>query len=309
MKKFSRSLFLFFLFPFLGLLILVILHIILPLTSDYDYDGGLKIKHELLLKNKKQKKIVFVGGSNLAQGLDSKKIQDNFSDYKIINYGQRFDTGLEFYLDEISNYLGENDIVIIVPEYEMILNNYFGNLTLTRIWLEGLNAYPLENYTFDIRSVIDYSIYRISLLINLQIGSFPKQNSTNNILGFNEFGDFTFHWFWKHKKFENYNEVISFNHKKSTFGKVTKFLALSKTNSIKVLVVPPITAKSHFLKINKLVNFNNAFWLKSGQSYSCNPNDMVIDDSFFYDSPYHLLYQGVQIKTDKIIQILKHFIN
>ncbi len=309
MKKFSRNLFLFFLYPFFVLLILVILHILLPKASDYDYDGGLKIKHQLLLSNKNKKKIIFIGGSNLAQGLDSKKIQDNFSSYKIINYGQRFDTGLEFYLDEISNYLGKDDIVVIVPEYEMILNNYFGNLTLTRIWLEGLNSYPLENYELDIRSVIDYSIYRILLLKNIQIGSFPKQNNTNNILGFNEFGDFTLHWFWKHKKFENYNEVISLNYKKSTFAKATKFLALSKTNSIKVVVVPPMTAKSHFLKINKLVNFNTAFWLKSGQSYLCNPNDMVIDDSFFYDSPYHLLYQGVQIKTDKIIQFLKNFIN
>lgn len=309
MKKFSRSLFLFFLFPFLVLLILVILHIILPFTSDYDYDGGLKIKHELLLKNKKQKKIVFIGGSNLAMGLDSKKLQKEFIDYKIINYGHRFQFGLNFYFNEIKEYIDSGDIVVIVPEYEIILKDYFGKQALTKIYLERLNNYPLKVDDIDTRSVFDYIIERFKFLIALKNGYFKQKENHNKIDGFNEFGDLTCHWKFKHKQLEIYNDVKNPILAMSIQNQILNFNNYCKNNQIKVLLIPPMNARNNFIKINNLTNFNIAFWNKLGIPYLCKPEDMVIDDSFFYDTPYHLLYQGVQIKTDKIIQILKHFIN
>ncbi|SFD07782.1 hypothetical protein [Algibacter pectinivorans] len=269
--------------------------------SDYDFDGGLKLKHQLLEKNKDKKKIVFIGGSNLALGLDSNKIQSSFPDYQIINYGHRFHYGLDFYISEIKNYLNKNDIIVIVPEYQLILDDYFGNQPLAKLRIENLNY---SDFKIDIspRDFLSYVNERFRFLIKLKEGTFPNQKSHNRASAFNKFGDCNAHWYWENKKHQDYIDpdiinVVSTNYLKSFTDTFTKRGNL-------ILLIPPMYEKNSYNLSENLVEVNVEYYKKASLNYAYPTDKMILDSKYFYDSPYHLLYEGIDIKTNIIISVL-----
>ena len=73
------------------------------------------------LQNPSQR-IIFLGGSNLAFGLDSELIEKSLenilnTDITVINMGLHAGIGLNRLINQILPYLREQDIVILVPEY------------------------------------------------------------------------------------------------------------------------------------------------------------------------------------------------
>ena len=61
-------------------------------------------------------KIVFVGGSNLAYGLNSKRVEDSLQ-MSVVNMGLHAGFGLKFILNEVKPYINKGDIVVLSPEY------------------------------------------------------------------------------------------------------------------------------------------------------------------------------------------------
>lgn len=88
------------------------------LTSPCQYDqtflGELKDKHTRL-KSITEEKIVLIGGSNLAFGLDSKKLQE-YVGKPIVNYGLYATIGTKAMLDMSRSHIKKGDIVVICPE-------------------------------------------------------------------------------------------------------------------------------------------------------------------------------------------------
>ena len=101
-------------------------------SNQYDktFFAEMLDKYELL-KNTKEKKIVIVGGSSLPFGLRSDVIDDEFEDYKVVNYGLYAALGTKFMLDTSKVNIGKGDIVIIAPEIsEQTYSTYFNAETV-----------------------------------------------------------------------------------------------------------------------------------------------------------------------------------
>ena len=269
--------------------------------SDYDYDGGLKLKHQLLEKNKDKKKIIFIGGSNLSMGINSNQIKSSFPDYQIINYGHRFQYGLDFYISEIKPYLIKHDIVVIVPEYQLILDDYFGTQQLSKVRLEKLN-YSNFKINLSPRDFLEYTIERSQFLHELSVGSFPNSLNHNRVNAFNEFGDCTAHWFWNNIKHSEYREPSKI--KLIDIHYLENFIKTFTKKGIHFILTPPMYEKSSFAINQNLIEANVKFYKKAGLTYAYPIDKMILDSKYFYDSPYHLLHEGVQIKTNKIISVL-----
>ncbi len=79
-------------------------------------------KHHLLVQQPSPR-IVFVGGSNLAFGLDSLAIERSLG-YHPINMGLHLALGLDFMLAEIEAFLKPDDVVLISLEYEHFVDLY-----------------------------------------------------------------------------------------------------------------------------------------------------------------------------------------
>ena len=73
-------------------------------------------KEEVLIENKTSKKIVIIGGSNVAFGIDSIKIEKEFG-IKAINFGCMAGIGPEILLSKIDQHLKSGDVVLFCWEY------------------------------------------------------------------------------------------------------------------------------------------------------------------------------------------------
>ena len=90
----------------------------LPAFSGTGAEGSFCIKYERVRALRNSKKIVVVSGSSTLNGLNSKMLYEGFNgEYEVINYGTNAGTQMLFYLDVISNYVTEGDLIIHAPEF------------------------------------------------------------------------------------------------------------------------------------------------------------------------------------------------
>src|SRR2546423_1051105 len=75
------------------------------------------IDKENLIRNTPQPRVIFVGGSNLAFGLNSLLIQRRLG-RSVVNMGLSAGLGMRFMLAEVRPHLRPGDLVVVVPEYE-----------------------------------------------------------------------------------------------------------------------------------------------------------------------------------------------
>ena len=86
------------------------------------YSGGAEgtfcIKYERVRTLRDQKKIIVVSGSSTMHSLTSSTMEANFPGYAVVNYGTNISNSSLFFLDVISNYVTEGDLIIHAPEMD-----------------------------------------------------------------------------------------------------------------------------------------------------------------------------------------------
>ena len=87
----------------------------LPAKYDTTYMGELKYKYERLT-SVRGPKIVLIGGSSAAFGVDSTLLEQELPAYEMVNFGMYAALGSRMMLDLAENSIGEGDIVIFMPE-------------------------------------------------------------------------------------------------------------------------------------------------------------------------------------------------
>ena len=108
---------------------LLIVGLFLPAQFLNTYYGELSIMYARL-KNTDGKKIVVVGNSSVAFGMDSalleEQLQKNGYEYAVCNFGLYGALGTKLMLDLSRNYIHEGDIVLFAPEFnEQSFSLYF----------------------------------------------------------------------------------------------------------------------------------------------------------------------------------------
>jgi hypothetical protein len=112
MKKFCLKLFLHFGLPILGMGGLIFL---LPYPEN-TYNLAILDKHRLLAAAESPK-LVLVGGSNVAFGVDSAAIRERLY-IPVVNMGVTINFGLGRILDDVSPFLNPGDTLLVIPEYQ-----------------------------------------------------------------------------------------------------------------------------------------------------------------------------------------------
>ena len=87
----------------------------IPAKYDATYMGELKYKYGRLA-SVRGSKIVLVGGSSAAFGIDSSLIEKEFPEYEVVNFGMYAALGSRMMLDLAQRSIGDGDIVIFMPE-------------------------------------------------------------------------------------------------------------------------------------------------------------------------------------------------
>ena len=270
-----------------------------------------QIDKNKLLKDTPKPRLIFVGGSNLAYGLDSKKIKDSLN-INPINTGVHVNLGLKFMLANTLQYIKPGDIIVLSSEYQQ----FYGNLANG----EGELLSLVTDIIPQSRKLLDYQqVFTLAKLLPEYAQSkfrpiflfykFPKNDGVGRYdrAAFNNFGDATAHWKLSGENPKPYPAINKsfnldalqalLNFRKQVYQKKAKLYVTfpgyqksSYQNSVtKIMQVKEVLKDNHFLLISS-------------------PEEYIIPDSLIFDTPYHLTKKGVDYRTELLIQDLKKLI-
>ena len=301
MKKFLSKIFVFF--AIIG--IVFVSGLFLPATPKAkNYVLFYKTKKDSLLQNVPSPRIIFIGGSNLVYGLNSQLFKDSLS-LNSINTGSTATVGLSYMMDNTLPYIRSGDIVVIAGEYQQFFRSFAsGSQGLLRLLMEvdpsGFKTLKMQQWINITKKLPEYFVSKIDP--NEYFG--VKINPAYTTAIFNEYGDSNAHWVLKKQGFD----PDDFNNRKlnrAIFAEMKIFEKELITREAHLFVsYPCFQAKSFDLNetgidlVEKTLIENNFDLLGTAERYKMN-------DSLMFDTPYHLIKTGVDLRTELLIEDIK----
>lgn len=275
---------------------------------------------DALIRRTPSPKIILVGGSNLAFGIDSHMIEDSLH-VNVVNMGLYAKLGLRYMLAQAKPYIEPGDVIIIAPEYDQFFGDFAaGDNTLNTALLYA----PSDRMGDFIKS---YSVIDVVLrpraeqarraflhLAAASIGAeskyFPADTSpVYNRHSFNDRGDMVGHL--KMKSMDPDSIFVRPLPPMKTFNART----IDGLNAV-AEVARRVGAKSYFM----FPSFMQRAWMVSDKSVDSlitrlkpdlkmpfvgTPQDFVFADTLFYNTRYHLNGAGRALRTVRMIDILR----
>jgi hypothetical protein len=306
MKKFITNTIIFFV-PFL---LIIFFGLILPTTPRASKSLIMSgIKKDSLLKKSPSPRIIFVGGSSLSFGLNSKTIKDSLH-INPINTAIHAAIGLKYITDNTLQYIKKGDVIVLVPEYFHYYTNVnFGSEELFR------TIFDLKKYNI--------SLMNISQILNL-VSFIPKYSLTKykiyeytnfvesliySVHSFNEFGDVNAHWNLTQKEFSSYDKFDSHFIYESV-ELIKKFnLSIKDKGAILFISYPPYEEASFNNALAQIQKVEREL-RKTGLTILGTPERYKLPHSMFFNTGSHLLKSGVDHRTQLLLEdfnkALKH---
>lgn len=273
------------------------------------------IDKQALLRGQPAPRVVFVGGSNLAFGLNSTAIA-NQSSLKPVNMGLHVELGLDFMLKEAKRGLHTGDVVVISPEYELFGDGYAGG---GEILYTALEQHPGNIQYFSWRNAIkvtDQGFLLASQILDYDYRCLAGQksdydpNDPDNVYkrsAFNQYGDVVAHYGMARKEFpipELDPKVTSLTIRR-TINELSDFQHWAARNGVVVVfsfpVVPQVYIDKNRLAIEKIKNAVAELTLPILDS----PEEMTLPPEDFFDTPYHLTEAGTTKRAAHLLTKLR----
>jgi hypothetical protein len=264
-----------------------------------------KSMKDSLLSHVKEPRVIFIGGSNLIYGLNSQLIKDSLG-VNPINSGLSINLGLVYMLDAVSPYIKEGDLVILCPEYQLYFSRY------------GYGLPDFFRYLKD-NDPNGFKILRAKHVPNLFIKGMPRYakskfdyrnyvyDETKDIHGkhvINDFGDSDYHWNLEHRNF-NLILPIKDNVNFEMIKEIKRFESFVNDKGGELMISFPGIQESSYEVIQQKVNEIYTILQKEGFTLLGSPQRYIMPDSLMFDSPYHLLKEGVDRRTNNVIEDIK----
>jgi hypothetical protein len=271
-----------------------------------------KIKDSLMI-NVPHPRIIFIGGSNMALGLDSKIIKDSLH-LNPINTSISIGLGAKYMFQHNLEYLRPTDIVVAALEYENYVNEW------------DIGTEDLASLVFDVsfRNLRFLSVKQIFKMIvpGLSIRWWSRYNTLKNKLknksiidisniynkySFNEFGDNYKHWEEKSDlSIKNYAIQGKLNHE--VFEKLKKIEKMINKRGARLLITYPCLNFSS-IKLSEKIITDIQKELEQNFHVLGTPLRYSIPDTLLFDSPYHPVKKGIDIRTNNLIEDIRNEIN
>src|SRR6266540_537686 len=270
-----------------------------------------------LLKKAPSPKIIFIGGSNLAFGVDSRLIAQAL-DMSVVNMGLHTGLGLNLLFNIVSKNAKENDVVVLCPEYEYISGNlFYGDQTL----LSSFHYYPdgvscitgfAQLYHIVATNIARNKNVRSSILSDIHssnkkmTGSNPLEvllTSVYSRRAFNGYGDIIAHL--QQGKMNFVNNKIDDNISYEVLGEINKLKLALTQKKVKFIMLYPCMPESRFETYKEQLDFIDSKLKRFDLIGTLRPQDYVYQDNDFFDSCYHLNSNGRHKRTLRLINDIK----
>jgi hypothetical protein len=280
----------------------------LPYMDSSDYMSAILDK-ERLLRETPSPKIVFIGASNLAFGLDSERVQSAMH-LPVVNLGLHGGIGLKFMLDSTRPYVKKGDIVVVVPEYEEFFGErHYGEAPLLNALHLSPEGWRYIDSTHQYRVIWRYALTETKDTIHAM---YKRPSSSGKIYSresFNRFGDLVAHLKEKPRKIDSFGvplENEKFNDR--VLADLAKFREYSEGNGAAVVILSPSIAESAFTMNHAAIRevYDRIRTYDGlGAIQKSTPEDYVFPDSCFFDTAYHLTGTCRETRTEKVITTLR----
>ena len=299
MKKFFITISVFSLLIILSLF--GIIKIISPLIRNTNDYVGASIDKEKRLATIQTPKIIFVGGSNLAFGTNSKMIEDS-THYPVVNMGLHAGLGLDFMLSEVTSGVKKGDIVLLSIEYNLDDRPDLKLLTQTI----DLNPIAKQYISFNINEGLGYYVYDIQRCLTSSIKTLGKKFSNNIYLrnGFTAEGDLTTYFTMPDIPFLIPKMVLT--DYSSRISKINNLVETCSSRGAKIYFIFPTCQKSTYVANKDFINkYADIFHKALKCPILGSPETFVYADNNYFNSEYHLNKYGRQLRSADIIKLLK----
>lgn len=267
-----------------------------------------------LLRDTPSPRIIIVGGSNVAFGIDSELMEQELG-MPVINDGLHVALGIAP-INEIKHYLRANDIVIISLEYYNFTDeqSFFGQPQYLADWVEFSpeRIWYLHEPLKQMPSIYTIMLERkVNRQLNYYLNGFSYEAGRNFYSGnlFNEHGDFIGHLGEGNKRqFEIADSVYPINLIEEAYVYLEDFNQFALSKGAKVFHEAQAhrqtncdrTGKKELNKFFSRIRTKTTIYLLTDLDQLCLP------DNYFYDTPYHLNEQGRRVRTERLIENLKN---
>jgi len=278
------------------------------------------LEKDRLIRRTPSPKVILVGGSNLAFGVDSRMMQDSLG-MPVVNMGLYAKLGLRYMLAQVRPYVARGDIVVIVPEYDQFYGTFAdGDNTLNTALLyapadrigDFVRAYSVVDVVLRprVENARRSFMQAAASAAGVKEKYFPRDtNPVYNRRSFNSFGDVVTHLgktgkhpdslyagpLPPHARFndrvlEDLNTIADVARDRGATALFMFPSYLDRAYSINAVAIGQLETE-----------------LKSGMRVRVvgGPADFVYPGSLFFDTRYHLNQRGRTIRTLKMTTELR----
>jgi hypothetical protein len=278
-----------------------------PDHEDYLAVVGRKVE---LLETVPAPRIVFVGGSNLAFGLDSAKVEEQLG-RRVVNMGMGFNMGLRFMLDLVAPRIGAGDLVVLVPEY----NLFYGLLDGDERLIDVLELYP-DGYRYIhskrqmlnlVENLPEHARFKLTRALQT-MGRPAPEDCVYCPRAFNEYGDNVAHLGLPPKDVARLEFLRNTSRgvDREAIAVVNDFAKKVKEQGARVAMLFPCVPRPHFEQRREAIEeLDSALRRDLAVPLLSTPEDYVYPIDHFYDWVYHLNREGRQLRTAKVIEQIR----
>lgn len=267
------------------------------------------VEKQNLLQSVSPPRLILMGGSNLAFGTDSELLEKELK-IAVVNGSLDEHLGSYFMMKQLEAGIKKGDLILISLEYDLrsegdlstqltVLDSYPSAVT----WVK-----PRHWLTHYLSQVGHYSVSTFDTLYTRCIP--PKANSLTAVYqrkAFSEKGDMKGHLFKKvinRPVFEIQIDTLS--DYSQQIQDMNRFIDLATRKEAIVYFTFPSFPQSCFEKNQQGIHaIEKQLRASLNARILGRPEDALMDDELFFDSPYHPNTRGRQIRSYRLIQLLE----
>ena len=310
MKRFLKKL-------LLLMLLFVGVHVVLLTAIPADRNQYLnEYNHKIeLLRSTPSPRVIFIGGSNTAFALDSRRLEQTLHRH-VVNMGLHAGIGIRYPMDDALQFLRQGDVVVLQIEYGVFYGGTCNAETMPKLmaatgWRNATHLTPTEWQAV----VAGMPMMALSCLKRLVL--FPIRKSFNTPVpegrfgyaasGFNEYGDEVSHWTLPGDAYVPSGGAETRQVSQKFMGWLQQELQAYEARGARVIVLPPVCVSSYF---SKSYQESIAQALQQcGYPYAAQPAFLTLPDSLAFNTGYHINRQGVRTATERIGSVLDSLLN
>ena len=283
-----------------------------PCQYDETFLGELKDKHARLTSVENEK-IVLIGGSNLAFGVDSALLEE-YVGMPVVNYGLYATIGTKAMLDMSRSYIREGDVVVICPETEkQTYSLYYNALSMWQALdcdLSMLKDVGFSNLGKLMAVLPEFATEKRGFI---RTSSKPSPSGIYAEASFNEYGDIAVDRPYNEMP-ANYDTSMPISLTTDLLDKdfidyVNTYAAECRRRGAEVYFgFSPINADAVVSTDEEIAAFYQALDEELNFPLLSDVDDYILDSAYFYDTNFHLnscgALQRTSLLADDLLRVL-----